>query len=65
MNFEQRVTIKFLVDDGLSPNQIQLKLVQYFCEQVCIISTIKKWIIRYRWGYVWVDDRIPFINSKK
>ena len=47
---DQRVITKFLFEDGLPPDQIHLKLVQHFGEQAYAISTIKKWITKFRWG---------------
>lgn len=49
-NLEQRVIIKFLFHDGLTPDQIHFKLDQHFGSQAYAISTIKKWITRFRWG---------------
>lgn len=49
-NLEQRVIIKFFFDEGLSPDSIQSKLYQHFGDQAYAISTIKKWITRFKWG---------------
>lgn len=49
-NLEQRVIIKFLFNENLKPDEIQSKLENHFGEKAYKLSTIKKWITRFRWG---------------
>jgi hypothetical protein len=50
MEYEQRVIIKFLFNDGLDPRQIVKKLESQFQKDGCLLPAVQFWIGEVRRG---------------
>jgi hypothetical protein len=56
MEYEQRVTIKFLVNDGLGTDEIEEKLKTQFPEDVYSLHTAQFWIAEVKRGHEDLHD---------
>jgi len=53
---EYRVVIKFFVKEGLMPNEIHSKFIEFYGDSSTSFSTIKKWAAEFKCGHTSLED---------
>jgi transposase len=53
---EYRAVIKFLVKEGLTPNEIYSKFIEVYGDSSPSFSTIKKWAAEFKRGHTSLKD---------